>query len=481
MLSVPARAGTYHVDSQTGDDSRDGLSPGQAWKSLAPVNARVFQPGDKVLFKAGTRYSGQIKPSGSGAIVDGRLQPITLGMYGSGDLPRIDGQGAFPDTVALRNVEYWIVEDLEVTNLGTNRQPWRTGVRIESDGFGKMRGIHLRRLFVHDVNGDLRKSHEGCGIFFESTDRESHFDGLVIENCHVVRIDRNGICQRSRSRAASRGVVIRGNLLEDIGGDGIKCWGSTGALVERNILRGGRMRCEDAAAGIWPFASDDTVIQFNEVSGMKGTIDGQGFDSDYQCRNSVFQYNYSHDNEGGFMLVCSPGNSFCENTVIRYNISQNDGLPSSRIFQIGGAARNTRIHNNVIFVGAGRRVPLVAFNEWSRGSACGTFFENNIFYVEGQVTNVWDKGTNTVFENNIFYGDHLNRPSDTHGSTNRPPLVNPGAGGDGFQTLGGYKLRNGPAAPRGKVIPDNGGHDFFGNPVPSGNPPCIGVFEAVAN
>ena len=50
-------------------------------------------------------------------------------------------------------------------------------------------------------------------------------------------------------------MVIRNNLLEDIGGDGIKIWGSNGALVEHNIIRGGRMRAQDAAAGIWPFDS----------------------------------------------------------------------------------------------------------------------------------------------------------------------------------------------------------------------------------
>ena len=169
---------------------------------------------------------------------------------------------------------------------------------------------------MHDVNGDLRKSHEGCGIYFESLGgKESRFDDLRIENCHVARTDRNGICQRrSEGAARSLGVVIRGNLLEDIGGDGIKPWGSDGALVEHNVLRGGRMRCQDAAAGIWPWDCDDTVIQFNEVSGMHGIVDGQGFDSDFLCRRSIFQYNYSHDNDGGFMLICTPGDSYCDDT-----------------------------------------------------------------------------------------------------------------------------------------------------------------------
>jgi len=110
---------------------------------------------------------------------------------------------------------------------------------------------------------------------------------LVLE-LHVL-----GLPAIAALAARSLGVIIRGNVLEDIGGDGIKPWGSNGALVEHNIVRGGRMRCEDAAAGIWPWDCDDPVIQFNEVCGMHGIGDGQGFDSDFLCRRSIFQYNYS--------------------------------------------------------------------------------------------------------------------------------------------------------------------------------------------
>jgi hypothetical protein len=309
-LFVAGRAGgaMYYVDAGSGDDGNTGLSPGQAWRSLLKVNETTFHAGDKILFKWGTRYTGQLRPQGSGQ----PGAPIVIAGYGMGDKPRIDGQGKVLDTVLIRNVEYWQISGLEVTNQGPERVPGRTGVRVVVDDYGPMHHIRLMDLYVHDVNGDLRKSHEGCGIFFEARGgKDSHFDDLLIENCHLVRTDRNGICQRRTGQATrSVRVVIRGNLLEDIGGDAIKPWGSNGALVEHNIVRGGRMRCDDYAAGIWPWDCDDTVIQFNEVSGMKGTKDGQAFDSDYRCRNTLFQYNYSHDNEGGFMLICSPGTSY---------------------------------------------------------------------------------------------------------------------------------------------------------------------------
>ncbi len=477
LILVSAGAASYFVDGKSGDDDRSGTSVGQAWKSLERVNANSFQPGDQLLFKAGSRFTGQLHPKGSGKMDGDKPVPITLGKYGDGPLPRIDGEGKFLDALLLRNVEFWEVSDLEITNLGTNREPWRTGVRVVTDGFGKMRHIHLRNLYVHDVNGDLRKEREGCGIYFESRGgNQSHFDDLLIENCHLVHTDRNGICQRG-GRTRSLRVVIRGNLLEDIGGDGIKIWGSDGALVERNVIRGGRTRCDDYAAGIWPFDSDDTVIQFNEVSGIKGTKDGQGFDSDYRCRRSVFQYNYSHDNEGGFFLICAPGRSYNEDTVIRYNISQNDGLDSARIFHISGA-KNTRIYNNTIYVGPKQNLPLLLFNDWDGGSARDTFFYNNIFYVDGRASYDFGKSQNTAFENNVFYGTHENPPGDPKGSTNQPALLQPGSGRAGLESLTGYKLRDASASLPGRIIPNNGGRDFFGNPVPTDRPPCVGAAQS---
>ncbi|MFC1795446.1 endonuclease/exonuclease/phosphatase family protein, partial [Planctomycetota bacterium] len=333
VARLSLRGGTiYYVDSKKGSDTNDGRSRRNAWKTLDPVNAHHFEPGDRICFMAGTVCKGPFKPQGSG--VPG--YPIIVGMMGMlTNRPRIEGRG-IQDAILLENVEYWELNYLEVTNRGPTRADWRTGIRISANNCGTLHHIHLKNLSVHDVNGSLKKSREGCGIFFECKGQKpSRFDDLLIEGCFVTRTDRNGICGRSSfinrnsNWFPSLNVVIRRNRLTDIGGDCIKPWGCDGCLVEYNIVDGGRQRAEDYAAGIWPWSCDNTVIQFNEVSGMKGTKDGQGFDSDYNCRNSLFQYNYSHDNDGGFMLICSPEissrNIGCEGTVIRYNISQNDG------------------------------------------------------------------------------------------------------------------------------------------------------------
>jgi len=351
----------FYVDCVSGNDGNVGTSRGKAWAGLGKVNSVTFKPGDRILFKAGTVYTGQLKPKGSGK----EGEPIIIDMYGVGSKPRIDGKGAHLDTVLLENVQYWEVNNLEVTNLGPKRQEWQTGVKVFANSFGTMRHIRLKNLYVHDVNGSLKKETEGCGIFAQCDGKKlSRFDGLLIEDCHVVRTDRNGICMRTefthraKNWFPSLNVVMRGNLVEDCGGDAIKPWGAEGCLVEYNVVRGARERCDDYAVGIWPWSADNTLIQYNEVSNVKGIKDGQGFDSDYNCTNSIFQYNYSHDNEGGFMLVCtapvSDENIGCKGTIIRYNISQNDmimiGVKGSQTAHISIIIFSTRTANLVISI-----------------------------------------------------------------------------------------------------------------------------------
>jgi len=487
MFSCSARGAgesgrTYYVDSADGDDGNDGTSPDSAWQSLERVNAEEFGPGNRILFRAGTRYVGQLRLQGSGE--EGR--PIAIDMYGEGEKPRIDAEGRHGEALLLHNVEYWEVSNLEITNRGEERKSHAVGVRVTIRDFGTAHHIHLKNLYVHDVHGGTWKGQGGGGIQWSNGGEKvkSRFDGLVIEGCHLVRTDRNGITGWSEHWTRDKwhpslNVVVRGNVLEDIGGDGIVPIGCDGALIEHNVLRGGRMRAQDYAAGIWPWSCDNTVIQFNEVSGMKGTKDGQGFDSDWNCKNTLIQYNYSHDNEGGFILICNNGHANPAHsvgnvgTVVRYNISQNDG---ERTFQIS-AVEDTAVYNNVIYVGEDLDIPIIAHHSWG-GYAKDTRFYNNIFYVDGRVRYEFAESTGNVFENNVFFGNHENPPADAGAVTADPMLVNPGSGGEGLDSLEGYRLREGsPWVGAGVVMPENGGRDFWGNAMAAEEAPDIGAHQ----
>ena len=62
IATVHAAGTTYYIDSSGGNDSNSGTSTSAAWQTLTKVNGITFQPGDKILFKAGGAWSGMLSP-----------------------------------------------------------------------------------------------------------------------------------------------------------------------------------------------------------------------------------------------------------------------------------------------------------------------------------------------------------------------------------------------------------------------------------
>ena len=506
-LSSLVRGTTYYVNNIEGDDGNEGTLPQRAWKSLKKVNETIFKPGDRILFAANSRYAGQLKPQGCGALIDGEIHRIVIDMYGEGKKPRIDARGKYESALYLYNVEYWQVCNLEITNMGAERQAGRMGVYVHINNFGTANHIHLKNLFVHDVNGSLvKKKGAGHGISWrnEGAEKKSRFDGLLIEDCHLIRCERNGIMgrgywERDKIWHPSLNVVVRNNLLEEIPGDGIVPIGCDGALIEHNVMRNcTRLLPEgDAAAGIWPWGCDNTIIQFNEVSDHKAPWDAQGFDSDWDCRNTIIQYNYSHDNEGGFLLICNNGGArepvaINTGTIVRYNISVNDGLRAigkhagfSPCFHISGPVKNTRIYNNIIYVPQKPDLKIdrtmIKMDNWGGPWPEDTYFANNIFYVEGATHYDWGESINHIFEHNLYYGKHENAPDGKNAVTKDPLFVSPESASAGFETLSGFMLqKDSPCINAGIRIDNNGSRDFWGNAVAKDGPHTIGAYEAGA-
>lgn len=70
----------YHVDSRSGDDSRDGLTPATAWKTLAKVNATTFVAGDRIALKRGEVWHEPLVITSAGT----KARPIVFTAYGAG-------------------------------------------------------------------------------------------------------------------------------------------------------------------------------------------------------------------------------------------------------------------------------------------------------------------------------------------------------------------------------------------------------------
>ncbi len=419
---------TFYVDSLTGNDNNNGLSPKKAWASLEIVNQQKFLPGDKLLFKSGTSYTGTMELHGSGS----KNNIIQVSNYGTGEKPIIQGGGQKQYTVLLKNIEYYQLSNLEITNTGDKREAGRTGVLIQAYDFGDIHHIILNNLEVHHVNGSLVKSEGGGSAILwqnEGDSIPSCFVGLLIENCYIHDCERNGIISNGNAARdrwyPSKKVVIRNNLLERIPGDGIVPIGCDSALIEYNTMREGTdiLSHEEAAAGIWPWSCDYTVIQFNEVSGHCSKWDGQGFDSDYNCNGTIIRFNLSHNNYGGFLLVCNDGNSLghpfnsgTTNSVIEYNLSINDGIrpyPTKRegwfspVFHITGPVENSLIANNIIVLPKrdNQNIPseMIHMANWGNAWPKNTTIQNNHFFQSPDAYSTLEKAQNTQINNNKVY------------------------------------------------------------------------------
>jgi len=490
---------TFYIDALAGDDSSSGASQSEAWKTLNKVNSFDFLPGDKILFRAGRIYEGQLKPKDSGR----EGLPIQIDKYGEGYKPRIQGNGVELSALHLYNVECITVKNLDISNYGPSLKAKRCGVLVELKDFGKARQIQLLNLDIHDVNGSLVKNEGGgAGIILANSGNKkiSTFDGVLIADNTIKRCTRNGILingywERSNWHP-SRNVIIRNNLLEGIPGDGIVPIGCDGALIERNAMQDCPRLLPDgeAAAGIWPWSCDNTVIQYNEVSGHKAPWDAQGFDSDWNCRNTLIQYNYSHDNEGGFLLLCNDGGAKMPSslgntgTVVRYNLSVNDGLRVkgkhagfSPVFHIAGPVKNSKIYNNIVYLFPKQPVidsTLIDISDWN-GLADSTVFSNNIFYVNTPVNYNLSLGSRTLFENNVYYGNHLNRPQDLFAITADPLFLGtPGLGLTGLKAAEQFRLSDkSPLHNSGRLIQGAELKDFFGNKVIYSQRPSVGIHQ----
>lgn len=493
----------YYIDPENGSDLNSGLTEAKPWASLEQINKTVLRPGDHVLFKSGSTLNGQFIPLGSGS----KSKPVVITNYGQGSLPEINAQGKYESALYLLNIQYITVKNLILTNSGISREPGRKGIYIHAKDFGDCNQICLSNLTIKNVNGSLIKSKGGgSGILWknEGDSIKTRFVDLIIENCHLIKCERNGITSSGyysrKNWYPSIGVIIRNNLLEQIPGDGIVPIGCDGALIEHNVMRD----CPDilpyseAAAGIWPWSSDNTVIQYNEVSGHNSKWDGQGFDSDWNCQNTIIQYNYSHDNAGGFLLICNNGftlhsdiNIGTTGTIVRYNISINDGIrqyPTKRAgyfspsIHITGPCYNSSIYNNVIFIPAKINDSidhtLLHTGDWGDKWPEKTYWANNIFYTLGDSLE-FDFGNSieNVFESNLYYGPFINLPNDKSAI-----YKNPGWLSDINKPIKQinsecFKINSGSACKdAGTKVSNQVLTDYFGNQV-SINKPDIGIHE----
>jgi hypothetical protein len=487
LAAGAAQAATFHVDSTAGSDEASGTNPDAAWKSLAKVNGRTFQPGDTILFKSGGAWFGQLNPKGSGAAG----QPIVIDRYDFGPPPIINSQGATGQgAVYLFNQEFWEIRNLEITN-DAPAEGDRRGIYFAAANFpgGVVRHLHVRDCRIHHIKGIVHQTSNAAkrtgGILVETVDDRTtptRFDDIRIENCTISTVDNIGIALNHQisvgdypgtpaweARRFTR-VVIRGNRINDVGKNAmiIRLTDETG-LIEHNLCWDTAYRAYTGNT-IFSRSCRGTVFQYNEgyrnragERDPKKYWDGSLYDADLQSPGCIFQYSYSHDNSQGLFWQCT--DQADANVIVRYNISRND---RGRIFCLGYANTSTWIHNNTVYVPEDLS-PVIIDERHERPKTY--YFYNNVIYNQSPSARYqWKGGASRHFSHNVFHGRQADgEPADPHKLTGDPKLVAPGTGRTGdLGSLGGYQLQAGsPCIDSGRTIPHHGGRDFWGNPVPS--------------
>ncbi len=374
----------YYI-SLSGDDSNSGVSKTVPWRSIARVNAAQLKPGDSVRFQANQTFIGNLSLSGMGDM-DAVDKPITIGSYGKGRATI--AAGTRPGFVAKNRGGVHIVE-LNFVGAGAEQNE-NHGICFINTLPGSIKLTHIRVDKV-DVSG-FKQS--GISIIAKPVDKS--WSGFRdVEITHTTSHDNGdagisaiGVWNPEQEGYSHAGIYVSNCCVynnlgipgkENHSGDGIVLAQTDGALIEHcQAYENGRLNDHEGGGpvGIWAWDSNCVVIQFNESHHNRtgSSKDGGGFDLDGGMKNSIIQYNYSHNNDGaGYLVSQFSGAKAFHDNVIRYNLSVNDGQKNRyggiHLWSTGanGGIRDTVFYENTIFIGASAAGDPVAVDCRSRG------------------------------------------------------------------------------------------------------------------
>lgn len=329
---------TYYISS-AGNNANNGMTINSSWRTVAAANSVVFQPGDTLLFRRGDTFTGiglVIQQSGTNS------QPITIGSYGTGSLPILDGGGTdttrgTTEPIVLHGS--WIV----VENVQVQHSAWA-----------------------------------GIGVF--GTD-------CVIQHCTATRNVMGIHAENGADRlkvlycnASSNSIMFTGtSSTDDVGAIGIGLTRCTGAEIAYCTLNNNIAPSPD-------FMYDGAAIEI------------------FETKNALIHHNISIDSEtfcelGGFAPNSPTGNEFHNNIIVATNYASAKGIYIHGAGEFG-PVYDTTVRNNTIYLtgssslGFGTDSSSVTFENNI------VYSPNKIAFSAGNITeghNVYfGGGTNTV-------------------------------------------------------------------------------------
>jgi hypothetical protein len=346
-----AWSATYYVSIESGNDGGNGLSPSNAWKTIAKVNRSRFNPGDRILFKCGETWRERLTVSSSGS----STAPITYGSYKTGPKPEIngsvvvkswlrenvpgktlysasqdtDGQALSRPDQVFRNDNRLVPSTKAIADMGNNQWKWENQklyVNIGGDPSGSLVEASSSARYSCIVVGAKKF------ITLENiTIQKANQDGLLITNgsshinlSHMTASNNYwaGINVWDESAKQPSGSV-EGSSIEGNGGNGIHFSNVQQWKISNNEVHGNCRLKESPnhqhTAGIKlnGLNSIGNIVEHNTVS---GSARGCGIWLDFCGRNNIIRYNNVFDNYSAGIM-----NEITSGTRIYYNKSNYNG------------------------------------------------------------------------------------------------------------------------------------------------------------
>lgn len=401
----------YYFDSSAADGG-DG-SEKSPFNNLSYISGLELGGGENIRLKAGSKFTGSLELKN---ISGTETAAVVITSYGDTEkygLPAIDGDDLTGTGVLyVENCNYVTVENLELYDSATTEGD-RRGVLVNltnPDGGGVITysGITLKNLYIHDIRGITDAANSGMseaskktgGIHVWSADGLGRSDGLTVCGCRIDNVDNVGIATWYKPGTGSSSKVspyssefgtyshsnllIGNNEISRIGKNAIFARNLNGGYVQYNTMYETATTCVSGNTICTSYVYG-TVVQYNEgyynrasVRPSDGAVqDGCMLDADLMSRDTVWQYNYSHDNAFGLFLNCTSYNAaegIADKVTVRYNLSVHD-YGNKGIVYINYATAGVEMYNNTFIVSA-ETSPIILKSNGDRRFS----FYNNIIY-----------------------------------------------------------------------------------------------------
>jgi len=483
---------TFYMSMSIGCDYTGDGSQVAPFRTIEHLNQFTFGPGDVISFmrgdvwlnlcnslQGGLRYGCNLgynhsyfwRIQGSGT----ESSPILVQAWGNPSLPRpvINGSGRHT-TIYIASEDHIVIRDIHVQNNDVTdgiRERNRRGIFISTWDGVRRTGIHLLDIHVSQIQGTAWHdtvsrigracfepacpycSYEErynpdlpCRIFFGQwhlsiavgANGAGGVHNFRMEDSYIFDLGGYGINFSLDTRTLDS--VFRNNVIRNTGMDSIN---ANFSLIEQNAFYDNArfwttFRPDDGTpdwnrhrrqwTGVL-YGFDNQVIQYNLFARARYDHDSMAVDWDMGVYGTtVVQFNFSHDNEGGFVMMW-PGmpRPFMDAAIVRYNFSINDGNGLNRAIgdfeyaQYGYATaqdvvqggweglfmyNNTFVKNNGYNIGVFSWHQLHMYNNIFYATNLLTTADGNRYRFNQDVATFWGTADTLSLSHNAFWGRH---------------------------------------------------------------------------